>query len=152
MDVAGLALEKVVQLVRGPPGTLVKITFCADTGQRPDHAGDLAGAGEHSLPPSDAMMTQVKAVDSNTVSFKPSNFGRDVVTAPAGNPNENNYLFVKVYALGSIFAGNVQGDRGRSSTVFREPDALMPSVSQTLKAMSCPSRKPRPRLAHPTGV
>lgn len=108
VDVAGLALEKVVQLVRGPQGTLVKITFCEDTDKGPAKQVISLVRASIPLPPSDAMLTQVKAVDSNTVSFMPSNFGRDVVAAPAGNPNENNHLFVKVYALGSIFAGNVQ--------------------------------------------
>lgn len=108
VDVTGLALEKVVQLVRGPPGTSVTITFGTDTDKGPAKQVISLVRANIPLPPSDAMLTQVKAVDNNTVSFKPSRFDRDVVAAPAGTPKENHRPFVKVYALGSIFTGNVQ--------------------------------------------
>ncbi|MDZ4401713.1 PDZ domain-containing protein [Prosthecobacter sp.] len=106
VDVTGLALEKVVQLVRGPPGTSVTITFGTDTDKGPTKQAISLVRANIPLPPSERMLTQVKAVDNNTVSFKPLIFNANA--ALAETPKENHRPFVKVYALGTIFTGNIQ--------------------------------------------
>ena len=124
VDVAGLELEKVVQLIRGAPGTVVKITLGADK--------DL-GLGEHVfslvrsrlpvLPPSEmpsvlvakaeeqpeTVLPQVKVF--NSVSEKWQASGDAQFGNPSTVPADDNRRFVRVYALGSIL--NNDEDHGK---------------------------------------
>jgi hypothetical protein len=117
VDVTGLELEKVVQLIRGAPGTAVRITLAADT---------KLGMGEHGfslvrakLPvkPVDAMFPKVMVVNPNgAASGLPGLAGGGGVSgdnqgiALSGvsfTPSaRGNVPFVRVYAVGSVLSGS----------------------------------------------
>jgi hypothetical protein len=112
VDVAGLELEKVVQMIRGAPGTVVKITLCADTN---------LGMGEHvfslvrarlpvlppgAIPPGTPEVVKVFNSISPRTALSAAQFGNSS-TMPA----DNNVASVTVYALGSILSGSDEESR-----------------------------------------
>lgn len=112
VDVAGLELEKVVQMIRGAPGTVVKITLGADTNLGlGEHVFSLVRARLPLLPPSEMPpgTPQVKVFNSN--SLRPA-----LGVGQFGNPStvsaDDNLTSIVVYALGSILSGSdAESDR-----------------------------------------
>ena len=111
VDVTGLELEKVVQMIRGAPGTVVKITLGADKDLgMGEHVFSLVRSRLPVLPPREmpSGRPQVKVFDPNSVSEKWQASG----DAQFGDPNrltvpaDNNLTSVVVYALGSILSGS----------------------------------------------
>lgn len=110
LDVTGLGLEKVVQLIRGPPGTTVKITLSADTDNGPtQHVASLVRA-RLPVPSQGTANPQVKVVglpswlddvsNPNLPAPVPSKFATSQASA------QNNAPFVRVFALGSVISGS----------------------------------------------
>ena len=118
VDVTGLELEKVVQLIRGAPGSVVKITLAADTN---------LGLGEHvftlmraKLPVkvAEAVLPQVRVVNpTGAASGMPSGlaggggpFGDNQGIALSGasftQSAQGNVPFIRVYAVGSVLSGS----------------------------------------------
>jgi len=109
-DVTGLGLEKVVQLIRGPPGTTVKITLSADTDNGPtQHVASLVRA-RLPVPSQGTANPQVKLVglpswfDDISNHNLPAPVSSKFATSQASA--QNNVPFVRVFALGSVISGS----------------------------------------------
>ena len=127
VDVTGLQLEQVVQLIRGVPGTPVQITLGADSDKGPSkHVVTLV---REKLPVkvAEEVLPKVRTVDPSAALSGPegsSGLGGDGMSAdssPYGvNPNaaasrdpliqsaRGNEPFVHVYAIGFIMTGTDQ--------------------------------------------
>jgi len=111
LDVTGLGLEKVVQLIRGPPGTTVKITLGADSDNSPtQHVVSLVRT-RLPIPSQETADPQVKDMGL------PTWFGHagypnvplysgSISSDASAKPPQNNSPFVRVFALGSVISGS----------------------------------------------
>jgi len=106
VDVTGFGLQKVVQLIRGQPGTPVKITFGTDTDKgQTQHVASLV---RKNLPvlTQETENPQVKLLRRRTSDDDSINRADDSGFSMATPPLRNNAPFVRVYALGSLISGS----------------------------------------------
>jgi hypothetical protein len=145
VDVTGLELEKVVQMIRGQPGTLVKITFGADTDKGPTqrtkaHVVSLVRTRLSGLM-QETEIPQVRVVGPHTFLFNnnvPVSSGggfatpQDFSVARA----ENNAPFVRVFALGSVISGS-------ASEIKEKEENLLKLIEDALEVggVATPTRK-----------
>ena len=125
VDVSGLQLEQVVQLIRGAPGTPVKITFGADSDKGPTK--QVVTLVRERLPVSSAepVTPKVRVVNSGAGDYGASSLGGgDGMAAaegrsatkpgttssrvPSTRSAQANDPFVRVYAIGFIMTGTEQ--------------------------------------------
>lgn len=134
VDVTGLQLEQVVQLIRGAPGTPVKITFGADSDKGPTkHVVTLV---REKLPvrTAEPVMPKVRVVNSGAGDYGASSLGGGGGMAaaegrsatkpgttssrlPSTRSAHANDPFVRVYAIGFIMTGTEQEKVTKMHTV-----------------------------------
>ncbi len=123
VEVTGLELEKVVQLIRGASGTVVKITLGGDSDKGPtENVVTLKRSSIPVTPPSGTSAApKVKVVDPLVDSFGASGGGGGGMTPAGASSGMNsgfanrrissvqaargNEPFVRVYAIGFIMTG-----------------------------------------------
>lgn len=119
VDVTGLGLEKVVQMIRGAPGTVVRITLGGDSDKGPTE--NVVTLVRESLPvkASEEIVPTVKVVNPPGIEPQTSNLyggghssgvkpGRAISGIPSTQSARGNEPLVRVYPIGYIMTGTKQ--------------------------------------------
>jgi hypothetical protein len=141
VEVTGLELEKVVQMIRGQPGTIVKITVAADPDKgTKQHVVSLVRARLPVLA-QETEIPQVRVVGPRTGFTDLSNANipvssRFATPADVTSSAPNNAPFVRVFALGSVL-------RGSAAEIKEKEENLLKLIEDALEVggVATPTRK-----------
>jgi PDZ domain len=154
VDITGLGLEKVVQLIRGAPGTVVKLTLRGDSDKGPTEKVVTLVRSSIPITPlsGSSAAPNVKVMDPLADSFDASGGGESGMTSGGASSRMNsgfsnrrvssvqaargNEPFVRVYAIGFIMTGTDQ----EKGTKVKAVDELIRS------ALEDASLDPKPNL------
>jgi hypothetical protein len=124
VEVTGLELEKVVQMIRGEPGTIVKITFAADAEKgMKQHVVSLmrarlpALAQETEIPRVRVLGPRTGFADNPNANIPVSSGFATPVDATSSAPN--NAPFVRVFALGSVMRGSAVENKEKEENLIK---------------------------------